>query len=91
MARGTVRPNYIAVWLWLVGLLIASVVISYLPISRGLAVLLIFVAAFVKAMLVALDYMHLKFEQPLIYAMAIIPLAIFVVLWIVLYPDIALR
>jgi len=41
--------------------------------------------------LVALDYMHLRFERPLIYAMAIIPLAIFFVLWIVLYPDIALR
>ena len=91
MARERVHPNYVAVWLWLVGLLIASVVISYLPISRGVAVFLIFVAAFVKAVLVALEYMHLKFEQPLIYAMAIIPLAIFFVLWIVLYPDIALR
>ncbi|MBI4414101.1 MAG: cytochrome C oxidase subunit IV family protein [candidate division NC10 bacterium] len=91
MARERVHPNYVAVWLWLVGLLIASVVISYLPISRGVAVFLIFVAAFVKAVLVALDYMHLRFERPLIYAMAIIPLAIFFVLWIVLYPDIALR
>ena len=91
MARERVHPNYVAVWLWLVGLLIASVVISYLPISRGVAVFLIFVAAFVKAVLVALDYMHLRFERPLIYAMAIIPLVIFFVLWIVLYPDIALR
>jgi len=91
MARERVHPNYVAVWLWLVGLLIASVGISYLPISRGVAVFLIFVAAFVKAVLVALEYMHLRFERPLIYAMAIIPLAIFFVLWIVLYPDIALR
>ncbi len=91
MARERVHPNYVAVWLWLVGLLIASVVISYLPISRGVAVFLIFVAAFAKAVLVALNYMHLRFERPLIYAMAVIPLAIFFVLWIVLYPDIALR
>ncbi len=91
MARERVHPNYVAVWLWLVGLLIASVVISYLSISRGVAVFLIFVAAFVKAVLVALNYMHLRFERPLIYAMAVIPLAIFFILWIVLYPDIALR
>ena len=91
MARERVHPNYVAVWFWLVGLLIASVVISYLPISRDVAVFLIFAAAFVKTVLVALNYMHLKFEQLLIYAMAIIPLLIFFVLWVVLYPDIALR
>ena len=91
MTRERVHPNYVAVWLWLIGLLIASVVAVYLPIPRSVAIFLIFVAAGVKAVLVALNYMHLKFEQLLIYAMAIIPLAIFFVLWLVLYPDIALH
>jgi caa(3)-type oxidase subunit IV len=47
--------------------------------------------AAVKAVLVALNYMHLKFEQLLICAMAIVPLVIFLILWVVLYPDIALH
>lgn len=91
MARERVRPNYVAVWLWLVGLMIASILVSYLPIPTAIAIFLIFLAAFVKALLVALNYMHLRFEQVLIYGMAIVPLAIFFVLWLVLYPDIALR
>ena len=91
MARERVHPNYVAVWVWLVALLIASVGVTTLPISTGVALFLIFAMAVVKAVLVALNYMHLKSEQLLIYAMAIVPLVIFFILWIVLYPDIALR
>ncbi len=91
MVRGRVHPNYVAVWLWLVGLLMASVGVTYVPVPTGVALFLIFAMAVVKAVLVALNYMHLKFEQLLIYAMAIVPLVIFFILWIVLYPDIALH
>lgn len=91
MAHERVHPNYVAIWFWLIGLLIVSVGISSLPISKSVAMFLIFGAAVVKAVLVALNYMHLKFEQLLIYAMAIVPLLIFFVLWAVLYPDIALH
>lgn len=91
MAHERVHPNYVAIWFWLIGLLIVSVGISSLPISKSVALFLIFGAAVAKAMLVALNYMHLKFEQLLIYAMAIVPLLIFLVLWLVLYPDIALH
>lgn len=85
------HPNYVAVWFWLVGLLLASVGVSYLGISPGIALTLIFAMAAIKAVLVALHYMHLRFENLLIYAVAIIPLILFFVLWVVLYPDIALR
>jgi len=91
MARERVHPNYMAVWFWLVGLLAASVGVTYLPIPTGIALFLIFAMAGVKAGLVALNYMHLRYEQLLIYAMAIVPLVIFFILWVVLYPDIALR
>ncbi len=91
MTHEKVHPNYVAIWLWLIGLLIASLGVSFLPIPTGIALFLIFGAAVVKAVLVALNYMHLKFEQLLIYAMAIIPLLIFFVLWVVLYPDIVLH
>lgn len=91
MARERVHPNYVAVWVWLVALLIASVGVTTLPLSTGVALLLIFAMAVVKAVLVALNYMHLKSEQLLICAMAIVPLLIFFVLWVVLYQDIALH
>ena len=91
MARERVHPNYVGVWLWLVALLIASVGVTTLPVPTGVALFLIFGMAVVKAVLVALNFMHLKFERLLIYAMAIVPLVIFFVLWLVLYPDIALR
>ena len=91
MARERVHPNYVAVWLWLVALLIASVGVTTLPVPTGVALFLIFAMAVVKAVLVALNYMHLKFEHLLIYSMAIVPLVIFFVLWVVLYQDIALH
>lgn len=91
MAHERVHPNYVAVWVWLVGLLIVSVGVTSLPIPAWVILFVIFAVAVVKALLVALNYMHLKFEQLLIYAMAIVPILIFFVLWVVLYPDIAIR
>lgn len=91
MTNNKVHPNYMAVWLWLIGLLIASVGAVYFPISKGAILFLIFTFAVVKALLVALYYMHLRFEQLLIYALAITPLVLFFTLWVVLYADIALR
>ncbi len=91
MARERIHPDYVVVWFWLVGLLIASVSVSYLHLPTGVALFLIFGAAVVKAVLVALNYMHLRSEQLLIYAIAIVPLVIFFVLWVVLYSDIVLH
>jgi len=91
MAGARMHPNYVTVWLWLVGLLLASVGVTYLPVAPGAALFLIFAMAVAKAALVALNYMHLRFEQALVCAMAIVPLVIFFILWLVLYPDIALR
>jgi caa(3)-type oxidase subunit IV len=90
MAEEHAHPNYTAIWLWLMGLLIVSVLVSYLPISTVLAVSIIFVLSAVKALLVALNFMHLRFEQLLIHALATVPIAIFLILWLVLYPDVGL-
>ncbi|MFQ5882902.1 MAG: cytochrome C oxidase subunit IV family protein [Candidatus Methylomirabilales bacterium] len=91
MTTGRAHPNYLAVWLWLVGLVIASVAISSLPLPKAATVSLIFVVAGVKAVLVALNFMHLKFERLLIYSLAIVPLVLFFILTAVLFPDIALH
>ncbi len=87
MASHGVRPNYVAIWGWLVALMIAGLAASFLPGARGLAVVLIFATAIAKALLVALNYMHLKFEPRLIYAIAIVPVLFLLVLTVALFPD----
>ena len=45
----------------------------------------------VKAVLVLLNYMHLKFERPLLYALVIVPLLIVAILIFALFPDFVLH
>jgi caa(3)-type oxidase subunit IV len=89
MAGEKAHPNYVAVWFWLVGLMVASVAISSLHFSESATVVVIFTIAAVKAVLVALNFMHLRFERLLIYSLAIVPLLLFFILTAVLFPDIA--
>ncbi len=46
-----------------------------------------FLIAAVKALLVALYYMHLKFERRVIYAMALVPVVLVAVLTFLLFPT----
>ena len=80
------RPNYFVVWLWLVGLVLISIGASFF-LPKGAALFLIFLVALIKAVLVLLNYMHLKFEKPLFYALVIVPLLIVAVLVFALFPD----
>jgi len=83
----THHPNYVAIWYWLIGLALASVLISALPLPHTLTLVIIFAVAFVKAWLVALYYMHLRFERLLIFCLVAVPLAFFVILLAVMYYD----
>jgi caa(3)-type oxidase subunit IV len=80
------HPNYFVVWIWLMGLLIASFAAS-LVLPRSAAVYMIFLVAAIKAILVVMNYMHLKYEKLLLYALVIVPLLIVVVLMFALFPD----
>jgi len=89
---GTHRhPNYVAVWGWLVALMAAGLAASVLPGGRHVAVAVIFATAAVKALLVALNFMHLRFEPRLIHAMVLVPLLFAAVLALALLPDFAMR
>lgn len=55
--------KYLLIWVWLIALLAAGTFISFLPISKTAAVLLILGVSLIKTGLVALFYMHLKFER----------------------------
>lgn len=87
MATHKAHPNYVAIWVWLVALVAASLAATLLPGGRVVAVTFIFVAAIVKALLVALNYMHLRFEPRLIYAIALVPVVFAFILAVALFPD----
>lgn len=78
--------HYLIIWLWLVALVGISVAAaSVLPKVQALA--LIFSSAIVKAFLVARNYMHLKNERPIYYAIVLVPLAFVVIFLFGLFPD----
>lgn len=84
------RPNYLLVWLGLVVLVTASIGAS-MTLPKGAALFVIFTVAVIKALLVALNFMHLRYERLLLYALAVVPLLIVVVLLFALFHDFVLR
>ena len=85
------RTNYVAVYGWLVGLLILSVLAVYLPFPQAATVTIIFIIAAAKAALVAAYFMHMRFEKKLIYSIAITPVILFIILTVSLIPDIVYK
>jgi caa(3)-type oxidase subunit IV len=86
-----IRGEYIAVWGWLVALLLTGLAVMALPIPKFAAVVLIFGVAAVKAALVVRNYMHLKREHLFIIALVVVPVILFIGLATALIPDIAMR
>jgi len=77
------HPNYIAVWIWLAVLTAVEVLVAILShLPRHLLILALLFLAIWKAVLVALYFMHLRFEpkRMLIFAMAPLPLAVIFVM-----------
>lgn len=87
MTRANAHPNYVAIWIWLLALLGVGLGASGLPGARPVAVTLIFATAIAKALLVALNYMHLRFEGRLILAIAAVPVLFAAILTVALFPD----
>jgi cytochrome c oxidase subunit 4 len=75
-------PNYIAIWGMLAILTVVEVAIVYFRLPRRLMVVSLVFLALWKALLVALYFMHLKFEpRRLLYiVLAPLPLALILVL-----------
>jgi len=82
--------HYLIIWLWLLALVVVSVAAaSILP--KFQAMVLIFAVAIVKALMVARNYMHLKNERAIIYAMVLLPLMFVLILLFGLFPDFVYR
>ena len=81
------EPNYLAVFWWLVGLTIVEVGVVYLPLDKVVINILLVGFALSKVALVALYFMHLRFEPMTLGAIALVPLLLCVLLVFALLPD----
>jgi len=79
---------YIKVFYVLVVLTILEVAIVYLGLPRMLLVALLVIFAVWKASLVAMHFMHLKFEKRTLAVVALTPFVLCVFLILMLMPDI---
>ncbi|MCG8468803.1 MAG: cytochrome C oxidase subunit IV family protein [Gemmatimonadetes bacterium] len=68
------QPKYMLIWLYLLILTLAEVGVAFLAIPKWMIVTSLLVMAVWKALLVALYYMHLKFEPNRLRMVALAPL-----------------
>ena len=87
MQRTHAEPNYIAVFVWLAALTAVEVAVVYLPLTKLAMAAILVVLAFTKAALVALYFMHLKFERRTMLMVAVTPVILCVFLMFMLIPD----
>jgi len=77
------------VFWWLLALTIIEIAVIYMPVARLVVVILLVGLALSKAALVALYFMHLKFERLTLGVIALTPLILCVFLILMLLPDIS--
>jgi len=82
------QPNYIGVFWWLLALTIIEIAVIYMPIAKFAIAVMLIVLAVTKAALVALYFMHLKFERITLGWIALSPFILCVFLILMLLPDI---
>lgn len=68
------RPHYVGIWVGLGALTALELTVAFLPWPKTTLILLLIALAVWKALLVALYYMHLRFERSRLRILAIAPL-----------------
>lgn len=91
MEAGHRHPNYVAVWGALFVLTVLEVTAVYLGLPRRLLVLALLLLAGWKALLVALYFMHLRFEPRRLALVALTPLPLGVILVVAVLQEYAKR
>lgn len=81
------HPKYMNIFWWLLGLTIIEVAVAIPEYALILKAILLIGLACGKAALVAIYFMHLKFERKTLAAIVITPFLICVFLVIMLMPD----
>lgn len=81
-AKPHAHPSYVGIWVALAVLTGIELGIAFLPWSKTVIVVVLIGLAFWKAALVALYYMHLRFETRPVAVLALAPLPFVVILLI---------
>ena len=74
------QPNYMAVFAMLAVLTLIEVGVAFVGFGRTATILILVGLAIWKAVLVALYYMHLRFEPPRLVIMVLAPLPLAIIL-----------
>ena len=86
------QTNYWAVWIWLAVLTVLEVGVTLIPeLATLYKAILLTALAVGKALLVALYFMHLRFETRTLGAIVLTPFVICVFLVFMLMPDVGLE
>jgi cytochrome c oxidase subunit IV len=91
MQQAHAEPNYMAVFYWLAALTVIEVAVTFLPLTKLAMGAILVVLAFTKAALVALYFMHLKFERRTLLLVAVTPVILCVFLMFMLIPERVIR
>jgi cytochrome c oxidase subunit 4 len=74
-------PRYMLIWLFLLILTIAEVLVAFVShMPKPILIVLLMILAFWKALLVAMYYMHLKFEPRKLWLIAVSPVPLIIIL-----------
>jgi caa(3)-type oxidase subunit IV len=84
-------PNYIAIFIYLTVLTVLELAVAYAPIPKALMVGTLVGLAWTKAVLVAMYFMHLRFERRTLAIIAIVPALLVTELTFALLPDLSTR
>ena len=83
--------DYGIAFVWLMVLTAVEVGAAYLQLPRNAFVAIILGSAAGKAMLIALAFMHLKDEKPLVWLLPGIPVLLAILFVAALFPDIVYK
>jgi cytochrome c oxidase subunit 4 len=84
---GHKHPNYMAIFWYLAILTVVELAVIFLPLGKLTIGVLLCALALGKAALVAMYFMHLRFETRTLGLVAVTPLAIATLLVFILLPD----
>jgi len=87
MAEAHKSPNYMAIFGWLFVLTVIEIGVIYLPVVKLVIAILLISCAVSKASLVAMYFMHLRFERLTLGLIAVTPLLLGALLVFLLVPD----
>ena len=84
---GHKHPNYMAIFWYLAILTVIELAVIFMPLGKFTIGVLLCALALGKAALVAMYFMHLRFEARTLGLVAVTPLAIATLLVFILLPD----